>query len=98
MNVYNDPRVDKIIRQLPGKESARIIQLIDLFKEFGFSLPELYLKKLTQGLWELRAGRWRLLFGGTDNNYIIVNIFMKKTQKTPKKELETALQRLKQYI
>lgn len=97
MKVGNDPRVDKEIRSLPEKENARIVRVIELLEDNGFSLTEPYLKKLTSGLWELRAGRWRLLFGIAGGRATIVNIFLKKTRKTPKKELELAIRRLDEY-
>jgi phage-related protein len=93
-----DPRVDRKIRFLSKQDSARIIGTIELFKENGFNLTELYLKKLTRGLWELRARKWRLLFGIIDKEAVIVSIFLKKAQKTPKKEIELGLQRLKEYL
>lgn len=96
--VSNDPRVDREIRSLSKQDSARIVRAIELFKEGGFNLTELYLKKLTRNLWELRIGKWRLLFGLVKNEAIIVNLFLKKTQKTPKKEIKLALQRLKEYL
>ena len=96
--VSNDPRVDREIRFLPRKDSARIVRAIEFFKENGFDLTELYLKKLTRNLWELRTGKWRLLFGLVKKEAIIVNLFLKKTQKTPKKEIKLALQRLKEYL
>ena len=98
MEVSNDPRVDKKIRSLTLKDSARIVRIIELFGESGFSLKDLFLKKLTRNLWELRTGRWRLLFGIVDDKAIIVNIFLKKTQKTPKKEIDLALRRLEEYL
>lgn len=97
MKVSNDPRVDKEMRSLPEKENARIVRVIELLEDNGFSLTEPYLKKLTSGLWELRAGRWRLLFGIAGGGATIVNIFLKKTQKTPKKELELAIRRFDEY-
>ena len=98
MKVSNDPRVDKEIRSLEKKENSRVVKLIELFRDYGFDLTEPYLKKLTVNLWELRSGRWRLLFGIVKSEAIIVNIFLKKTRKTPKKEIELAKQRLKEYL
>ena|SRR3990172_5230767 len=97
MKIHNDPRVDKQIRKLPEKESARIINNIELFRDFGFQLSQNYLKKLTNNVWELRPGRYRLLFGIVNDEVNIVNIFMKKTHKTPKNEIELAENRLTQY-
>ena len=97
MNISNDPRVDKTIRALSLKDQAKIVEIVKLFKIYGFFVEEQYLKKLTTGLWELRANRWRLLFGIIDQEAVIVNVFLKKTQKTPRKEIELALKRLKEY-
>lgn len=98
MIVKNDPRVDKEIRSLGGADSARIVSLIELFRRYGFSLSLPYLKKLTANLWELRSGRWRLLFGLVNSEAIIVNLFLKKSQKTPKREIDLAKKRLKEYL
>lgn len=98
MRVYNDPRVDKEIRSLEKIDNSRVVHIIELFKQYGFGLPERYLKKLMTNLWELRRGRWRLLFGMTGEDSVIVNVFLKQTQKTPKREIDLAMQRLKEYI
>ncbi len=98
MRIYNDPRIDKQIGELSIKDSARIVQVAELFEDAGFGLTELYLKKLTKIIWELRAGRWRLLFGIVKETAIVVNIFIKKTQKTPKQEIKLAEKRLKEYL
>jgi len=97
MDIRNDPRVDKEIRNLPLKESSRIVKVIDLFKDYEFTLSQKYLKKLQTNLWELRAGRYRLLFGFVFNKAVITHIFMKKTQKTQRQEIELAEKRLKAY-
>ena len=97
MLVSNDPRVDKEIRSLDKKDNSRVVKLIELFRDYGFVLTEPYLKKLRVNLWELRSGRWRLLLGMVKDKAIIVDIFSKKTQKTPKKKIEKALRRLKEY-
>lgn len=98
MKVHHDPRVGKIIESLPMKDNSRVVQLVDLFEQYGFVLPQHYLKKLIPGIWELRSGRWRLLFGVVGQEAISLNLFLKQTQKTPKKEIDLALQRLKGYI
>lgn len=97
MKVSNDSRVDKDIRALPYKDNSRVVQVINLFSNHGFNVREPYLKKLTKNLWELRAGRFRLLFGLIEGEAVIVNMFLKKTQKTPRKEIELAQKRLKEY-
>lgn len=97
MKVIYHPEVDEIIRHLPYKENSRVVKVIDFFESNKFLLDQRYLKKITKGLWELRAGRYRLLFGLSDGNAIVTRIFLKKTQKTPKQEIELAIKRLNEY-
>ncbi len=82
MKIYTDKRVDKKLQLFSDIEQARIGRVINALKEKGFSLNESDLKKLSKEIWELRAGNIRLLFGVVESNAIIVNVFVKKTQKT----------------
>lgn len=97
MKVSTDPRVDKQIRSLSQKDASRVVKIAETFGEYEFTLTSKHLKKLSKNLWELRSNRWRLLFGISDGEAIIVNIFIKKTQKTPIKEINLALKRIKKY-
>ncbi len=97
MKVIYHPEVDKIIRDLFIKENSRVIKVVDFFENYKFSLERRFLKKITKGLWELRAGRYRLIFGLTGGNAVVTRIFLKKTQKTPNKEIKLATKRLKEY-
>lgn len=65
----------------------------------GLNIGEPYVKKLDNEIWELRPTRDRILFASWHNNkFILLNIFMKQTQKTPKREIEKAKKMLKDYI
>ena len=97
MKISSDPRVEKEIRLLPQKDASRVVKMAETFGDYGFSLTGKYLKKLSKNLWELRSARWRLLFGIIDGDAVVVNIFLKKTQKTPMKEMKLAIKRLKEY-
>ncbi len=97
MKVIYHPEVEQIIRTLTKEHESRIIKVVDLFEEYKFSLTQVYLKKIVKGIWELRAGRYRLLFGMVSKEAIAVSIFMKKTQKTPKQVINVAIRRLKEY-
>lgn len=99
MEIITDSRVDKFIKKLNEIEKGRVLRYLDLLDAYGFTLSSKYLKKLTNRVWELRPGNIRLLLGKSkiSQTVLIVNVFKKKTQKTPKKEIETANTRLKQY-
>ena len=60
-----------------------------------------YCRPLGKGLWEVRSdissGRIaRVLFCIRDGDMILLNGFVKKTQKTPPQEIELALRRMKE--
>lgn len=97
MKIVYHPEVEKFIFALPSKDNARLIKVVDLFRDYQFRLHQVYLKKITKGIWELRTGRYRLLFGMISEDLIVVYIFMKKTQKTPKQIIDLAIRRLREY-
>lgn len=71
---------------------------IDLLSECGLTLTEPYIKKLDKEIWELRPLRDRILFASwCDNKFVLLSIFMKQTQKTPKREIEKAKRLLEDY-
>lgn len=69
--------------------------------QYGWPLGMPLIRKLGAGLWEvrtrLRDGIARTLFTVDENRMILLHGFIKKTQKTPLKELQTARRRLKIY-
>jgi len=69
--------------------------------EYGPNLHEPYTKSLKGDLWEIRAkgkeGIARAFYATVVNNQIIIlHSFIKKSQKTPKHELDLARKRLKE--
>jgi len=77
----------------------KIIAYIRMLQERGLSLGEPYIKHLDEEIWELRPLRNRILFASCiDNKFVLLTIFMKQTQKTPKKEIEKARRYLEDYI
>ena len=70
----------------------------NLLSECGFELTEPYIKKICKDIWELRPLNERILFAHVDNNkFVLLNHFIKKTQKTPKKEIEKSYRLLDDY-
>jgi len=67
--------------------------------EFAWPLGLPLVRSLGRGLWEVRStltqGRIaRVIFCITDSEMVLLNGFIKKTQKTPASEIELALQRM----
>lgn len=97
LKVITDKRVKEFLTSLSEIDQGRAQGYIELFEENGFRLPSQYLKKLENNLWELRPGAIRLLLGKVGSVMIVVNVFRKKSQKTPRKEIKTAKKRLEEY-
>ena len=75
-----------------------MLRTIDLLQEMGIALRMPYARRIDD-LWELRAGAGRLLyFAYTGRKLIILHGFRKKTQKTPRKEIEIARRRWIDYL
>lgn len=69
----------------------KIVEYIDILERYGTQVGEPYVKHLEGELYELRPLRDRFIFFyKKENKYIILNHFVKKTQKTPRKEIEKA--------
>lgn len=83
---------------------ARLARISDLIAANGLSgLPRDWAKSLGDKLWELRVtgkdGIARAIHvTATGQRVVIVRVFIKKTQKTPHRELELARQRAKEVL
>lgn len=65
----------------------------------GTRIGEPVTKYLDNNIWELRPLSNRILYAYWKNNkFVLLHHFIKKTQKTPKKELERAKRNLKSYL
>ena len=72
---------------------------IELLKQQGTMLPNNISKHIKDDIWELRPGNNRILyFYYKDNKYVLLHMFRKKTQKTPKVEIEKAIREKNDYI
>ena len=85
------------------KVKAKIIWTIELIEELE-RVPEIYLKHIesTQGLYEIRVKQGRDIFRifcffDEGQLIIVTSGFQKKTQKTPKKEIDRALKIMEEY-
>ncbi len=77
----------------------KIRDYIKTLSEYGTRAGEPYIKHLNGDIWELRPLRNRILFFGYDGQqFILLSHFIKKTQKTPKREIEKAKSLMSDYI
>lgn len=77
----------------------QIARYIELLQENGTNLPIQITKHLQGDIWELRPGKNRVLyFFYTNDTYVLLHHFPKKTQKTPPREIDRAISEMKDYI
>jgi phage-related protein len=96
-----DSRAAREIKRFPKEAIKEIRAAIEALSKLGF-LRGPKGKKLGSGLFEIRAncqGQFRSFYAYLDHPKIIVlSAFQKKTNKTPKKEIHKAEQRLLEYL
>ncbi len=92
--------VGEFMYSLAKNQRTKVDKIIDLVKKYGLPAIYPYVKKLSgTPLWEIRiVGKDNIRFfyiGRKEEKIILLHAFIKKTQKTPTKEIMVALQRLK---
>ena len=96
------PAADEERAALPADMRARLARMADVIAQHGLmNLPRDWVKALGDGLWELRVvgkdGIARAIYvTASGRRVVIVRVFIKKTQKTPRRELELARQRARE--
>jgi len=99
--IYYSQEVQEDITSLPVTLQARYIGLTDRMIEYGPNLGLQHTDAFGGGLFELRLkgseGIARVFFCTMIGQEIVMlHSFIKKTQKTPEKELKLAKQRMKE--
>lgn len=94
-----DNRVRAELDGLPADMKARFYRIVELIQGHGLErVGEPHVKHLQGSLWEMRMkgrdGISRAVYvTARARRVVVVRVFVKKTQKTPRKEIEIALQR-----
>ena len=93
--VNGDVPAEEYINSLEDKMSAKVYRLLTMLSQNGVDLREPYSKHLEDGIFELRAQIGSnlsrvLYFFIMGQRIIVTNGFTKKTQKTPRSEIEKA--------
>ena len=86
-----------------SKEEKRCIGIDIKTVQYGWPIGMPLVKHLEKGIWEVRSSLpqgkiARILFFNYLNTMVLLNGFIKKSQKTPKKEIELAKKRVKQFM
>jgi len=97
--------VKEFVDSLSAEGQAKYIFITRLLQEYGTHVKEPYVKQIKghKKLYELRikdrTGISRILyFAHTRKTFVLLHGFIKKTVKTPAKEIKIAEQRMKDYL
>lgn len=96
--------VDQELEALPADMRARFIRVVELIETFGLEkVGHPHVKHLEGALWEMRlsgkSGIARAVYVTvTGKKVVVVRVFVKKTQKTPRREISLALERAKEIL
>lgn len=94
--------VDDELEALPADQQAKFLWIAELIEAHGLErVREPYVRHLEKGLWEIRLkgrdGISRAVYVvAKPRRVVVVRVFVKKTQKTPRREIELALERAKE--
>jgi phage-related protein len=97
-----DGRVQSELEALPADMKARFRRIIELIQGYGLEqVREPHVKHLEGPLWEMRMngkdGISRAVYvTASGRRVVVVRVFVKKVQKTPRREIDLALERAKE--
>ena len=97
-----DQTVDREIEALPSALRARLLRLMEMIESLGLEqMHEPHVKHVEGKLWELRAKAAEGIARGlyvtvTGRRVIVLHVFVKKSQRTPRTALNMARERMKQ--
>ncbi|OLC63928.1 MAG: hypothetical protein AUH69_13290 [Actinobacteria bacterium 13_1_40CM_4_65_12] len=91
------------LRDQPVKAQARFAWIFDLLEEHGTNVKQPYVSHMVGKIWEVRVEHEKvqhrlLYFSAPKRKLVMLHGFVKKTQKTPPKEIEVAAQRMRDYM
>ena len=94
---------EEFLDSINPKMRAKVFGLLEILQEKGNMLREPYSKHIGDGIFELRCKFGSditrvLYFFYYEGKIILTNGFVKKTQKTPKEEIQIAKDRRKDFI
>ena len=96
--------VDAELEEIPADMRARFRYISQLIEEFGLErVREPHVKHVRGSIWEMRMkgkdGISRALYVTlVGQRVVVVRVFIKKTRKTPNREIELALKRAKEIL
>ena len=95
------PVLDYVDKQ-PVRVQARILEALSSIEESGLKASRVTFKQIKGKLWEIKirfGGAHRIFYVMADKKtLVLLHAFLKKTNKTPQREIETAMTRMAEII
>lgn len=91
------------IESLPTEERAKVYGHVEILANKGVLLEKPFVDHIDGKIWELRISITKrevrmLYFMTTGKTAVLLHGFVKKTQRTPRGEIEIAVRRMRQYL
>lgn len=96
MKVFYTDEVAKLIEKLDHPDHTRVQRTREFFENHGFQIGPKYIKKIRSGIWELRAGKFRLFLCIIGDTAIGVHFIHKKSQKLLQRDIRLAEKRCRE--
>jgi len=98
-----DKPVEGFLNGIPKQAKEKTLRRIALLEEKGNQMPSQYCDKLTGSpLWELkikyRTNEYRIFYFFLEKTIILVHGFIKKTEDTPKGDIDLGEKRMKEWL
>ena len=99
--LYVNPLAETELMTMPSDIQARFVHISEMLQEFGpQSVGPPHIRFLQDKLWEMRMkgrdGIARAIYvAQTGKQLVVLHVFIKKTEKTPRRALKTATERLR---
>ena len=100
----NEPVKDAISEMVRGNgknariNAAKFAEYLKILEHLGTRAGMPYVKHISGEIWELRPLRNRILFFAfTGTEFVLLHHFIKKTQKTPAREIEQAIRNMNDF-
>lgn len=98
-NFLEELRIKSATNKDARIQYKQISLYIQLLQDNGTRLQDNITKHIDDGIWELRPGNNRVFyFFFKDDTFVLLHHFQKKSQKTPRREIEKAKSERDDYL
>ncbi|KIM04667.1 MAG: hypothetical protein KN64_06765 [Sulfurovum sp. AS07-7] len=100
-NKNNKSPIKEWLNEIGNEPKAEIFKIFEMLSKYGIELGLPFVKPIQNKLYEIRAkdksGIYRVFyFAYKDKTFVMLHGFQKKTQTTPRKEIDIAIKRMKE--